>query len=89
MILYDFAEHGDVDADAAEELVLPYGEQDLLRIRPDQAGGQPLFIRGRARLEDVVSRWMAGDRIAEIAEDFEVPAADLEDALRVAVGAAA
>lgn len=73
----------------AAQLVLPYGERDLLRIRPDQAGGRPLFLRGRARLEDVVARWKAGDRIADIAEDFELPPDDLEDALRVAVGAAA
>lgn len=71
----------------ADQLVLPYGERDLLRIRPDQAGGRPLFVRGRARLEDAVSRWRAGDRMAKIAADFEVPADDLEDALRVAVGA--
>lgn len=70
----------------AAQLVLPSGDRELLRIRPDQAGGRPLFVRGRARLEDAVSRWRAGDRIAEIAADFEVPAEDLEDALRVAVG---
>lgn len=73
------------DDGLAAELVLPYGERDLLRIRPDQAGGRPLFVRGRARLEDAVSRWKAGDRINEIAADCEIPAEDLEDALRVAI----
>jgi uncharacterized protein (DUF433 family) len=76
------------DDGLAAELILPYGEGDLLRIRPDQAGGRPLFVRGRARLEDAVARWRAGDRIAEIAADFDVPPGDLEDALRVAVAAA-
>jgi uncharacterized protein (DUF433 family) len=73
----------------AAQLVLPYGDRDLLRIRPDQAGGRPLFVRGRARLEDLVSRWRAGDRLAEIAADLEVPVDDLEDALRVVVGSPA
>lgn len=73
----------------AAQLVLPYAERDLLLIRPDQAGGQPIFVRGRAPLEAVVSRWRAGDRLVEIAKDFEVPVDDLEDAVRVVVGAAA
>lgn len=77
------------DDGLAAELVLPFGARDLLRIRPEQAGGRPVFVRGRARLEDVVARWRAGDRIAEIAADFEVPPDDLEDALRVAVATAA
>ncbi|MDP9405560.1 MAG: DUF433 domain-containing protein [Actinomycetota bacterium] len=77
------------DDGLAAELVLPYGDRDVLRIRPDQAGGRPLFVRGRAPLDEAVARWRAGDRIAAIAEDFNVPADDLEDALRVAVVTAA
>lgn len=73
----------------AVELSLPYGDRQLLRIRPEQAGGQPVFVNGRARLDDVLARWRAGDRIRVIAEDFEVPAEDVEDAVRMALGAAA
>lgn len=73
----------------AAQLVLPHGDRDLLRVRPDKAAGRPLFIRGGAPLDAVVSRWRAGDRLAALAADFEVPADDLEDALRVAVGAVA
>lgn len=69
----------------AMELVLPYGERDLLRVRADRAGGRPVFIRGGAPLPAVVARWRAGDRIADLAADYEVPADDLEDALRAAV----
>ena len=72
----------------ATELVLPYGPRDILRVVPDRAAGRPLFIRGGAPLDQVVSRWRAGDRLADLAADFEVPPEDLEDALRVAVGAA-
>ncbi len=124
VILYDYAQAGAADPDAAEELsgltrvvdgqrvfaevvrdhlrrltyaddgwanqlVLPYTDRDILQIRPDQAGGQPLFVRGRAPLDAVVSRWRAGDRLAKIARDFDVPVDDVEDAVRVALGAAA
>lgn len=73
----------------AAELVLPYGDRDILRVTPDRASGQPLFVRGGAPLGDVVSRWRAGERLADLATDFEIPAEDIEDALRIAVGVAA
>ncbi len=73
----------------ADQIVLPFTDRDLLRIRPDQASGQPIFVHGRAPLEAVVSRWRAGDRLAEIARDFDVPVDDVEDAVRVTVGAVA
>lgn len=71
------------------EIVLPYHGRDVLKVRPDRGAGRPLFVRGGAPLDDVVSRWQAGDRLAELAVDYEVPVDDLEDALRGAVGAAA
>lgn len=71
----------------ATQLMLPYGERDLLRIRPDQAGGHPLFVRGHAPVTSVLSRWRAGDTMADLAADFEIPAEDVEDALRIMVGA--
>jgi len=73
----------------AARLVLPYGDRDLLQVRADKAAGRPLFVRGGAPLDAVVSRWRAGDRLAVLAADFEVPLDDLEDALQVAVGAPA
>ena len=73
----------------AGSLMLPVGDRPLLSVRPDQAGGTPLFVRGGAPLEQVLARWQAGERIAELAQDFEVPPEDLEDALRSALPAAA
>lgn len=69
----------------AAALSLPYGERDVLRIRPDQAGGRPLFVHGRAPLDAVVARWRSGERMVDIAADFEIPQDDLEDAIRGAV----
>lgn len=68
----------------ATALSLPYGDHDLLRIRPEQAGGRPLFVHGRAPLDAVLARWRAGERMADIAKDYEIPRDDLEDAIRVA-----
>lgn len=124
VILFDYATHGSVDQDAAEELSgltrivdgqrvfaqvvrdylhrvayeedgwageigLPYGSGNVLRVRPDRGGGKPLFVSGGAPLDAMLARWRAGDGIAELAADFEVPPHDLEDALRGAVAAAA
>lgn len=44
--------------------------------------GQPIFIHGAIRVEDVLDRWYAGESIAEVAADFGVPAKDVEDLLR-------
>lgn len=65
-------------------LSVPYGGNGLLRIRPEQAGGRPLFVRGRAPLDAVLGRWRAGERMDDIAKDYEIPRDDLEDAIRVA-----
>lgn len=66
----------------ASRLVLRLEGRDLLEIRPAQARGKPVFIRGRAPLPAVVSRWRAGDRMKALADDFAIPIDDLEDALR-------
>jgi len=77
-----------VDDGFAEQLVRRTANQSYCG--SDRTSGRSsLFVRGRARLDDTVARWKAGDRIAQIADDFEVPADDLEDALRVAVGTGA
>lgn len=73
----------------ATELVLPYTDRKLLTVRPGRAGGRPVFVHGSAPLDDVVSRWRAGDRLADVARDFGVPVEDVEDAVRVAVAEAA
>lgn len=51
--------------------------------------GQPVFHRGGARLEDVLSLFYAGESMAVVAEEYGVPLAELEDAVRVAARPAA
>lgn len=51
---------------------------------PERAFGAPIFERGGARVEDVLERFWAGESIDEVAEEFGVPADQLEDVVRVA-----
>lgn len=46
-------------------------------------------VHGGARVEDLVDRFVAGDTLADIADDFGVPEEEVEDVIRVAARAAA
>lgn len=73
----------------ARRMRLPaYGSATVV-VDPDQAFGQPLVVDGGARVEDVVDRFRAGDSASEIADDFGVALADVEDIIRVALRRAA
>lgn len=65
----------------ATELVVPVTGRPLLRVRPEVAGGEPLFIHGGAPLDAVRSRFTAGEPISSIARDYDVPADEIEEAL--------
>jgi uncharacterized protein (DUF433 family) len=73
----------------AARLVSPATMSPLVAVDPDRSFGQPIFIHGGARVEDVLDRWRAGEPLREVAEDFGVPPEDVEDILRVALPAAA
>ena len=53
-------------------------------VDPHRAFGSPIFERGGARVDDVLERFWAGDSIDELADEFGVPADQLEDVLRAA-----
>lgn len=72
-----------------EKLVSPATSRPVVVADPERSFGQPIFIRGGVRVEDVFDRWRAGESLAEVAEDFGVPPEDVEDILRVALPAAA
>jgi uncharacterized protein (DUF433 family) len=72
----------------ASRVRLPtYRHTDVI-VDPRRAFGMPLVIHGGARVEDLVDRFVAGDTLADIAEDFGVPAPEVEDVVRVATRAA-
>ncbi|HEY3827753.1 MAG TPA: DUF433 domain-containing protein [Solirubrobacteraceae bacterium] len=73
----------------AVRLVSPATARPLVVVDPQRSFGQPIFIHGGVRIEDVLDRWRAGEPLVEVAEDFGVPAEDVEDILRVALPAAA
>ncbi len=68
----------------AQRLALPQYQVATVIVDPRFGFGQPTFLRGRARVADVLSRFWAGETLAELADDFGVPEADLEDVVRVA-----
>jgi len=67
----------------ADRLELPdYGHATVI-VDPRMAFGRPLVQSGGARVQDIVDRFNAGESIDSLAEDFRVPAEDIEDVLRV------
>lgn len=73
----------------AERVILPMTERSIVEVDPVRSFGQPIFLRGAVRVEDVVDRWRAGEPIAAVAGDFGVPIEDIEDVLRASVPTAA
>jgi uncharacterized protein (DUF433 family) len=73
----------------AQQVGLPAYRSAEALVDPSQAFGQPLVVQGEARVEDLVDRFQADDRFADIASDFGVPAAEVEDVIRVALRLAA
>ena len=65
----------------ATGLVLPITKRPLLKIVPNIAGGNPLFMEGGAPLSAVFSRFVAGEPVDSIAEDFEIPADHITESL--------
>jgi uncharacterized protein (DUF433 family) len=73
----------------ASHVRLPtYGRADVV-VDPHVAFGLPVVVRGGARVEDLVDRFLAGDTISDIADDFDVPLDQVEDVIRVATRTAA
>ena len=73
----------------ATSIVSPATDREIVQIDPARGFGQPIFVHGAARVEDVIDRWRAGDSLTSVAADFGVPVADVEDVLRVAFPIAA
>jgi uncharacterized protein (DUF433 family) len=65
----------------ATEIIVPVTRREILRIRPDVASGDPLFMHGGAPLSAVTSRFRSGEPVESIADDYEVPVDDIREAL--------
>jgi len=62
---------------------------DVVVVDPSRAFGQPIFVRGAVRVEDVLDRIRAGERFADVADDFGVPVEDVEAVVRAELRLAA
>lgn len=65
-----------------------YAHREVV-VDPTRSFGQPIFVSGGARVDDVLDRFYAEESLAAVAADFGVPLADMEDAVRVASARAA
>lgn len=65
----------------ATELILPITTRPLLRVIPDVAGGDPVFVEGGAPLSAVRSRVAGGEPMESVAADYEVPIDDIAESL--------
>lgn len=73
----------------ARAIHLPqYRTADVV-IDPERSFGIPIFARGAARVEVVLSRFKAGESIEDLSDEFGVPHDELLDALRVHTDTAA
>ena len=68
----------------ASRVRLPSYQRADVVVDPQVAFGLPLVVHGGARVEDLVDRFKAGDTLADIAFDFDVPPEEVEDVIRVA-----
>jgi uncharacterized protein (DUF433 family) len=59
-----------------------YGRAEVV-VNPQRGFGQPTFVRGGARVEDVLGAFWAGESLATVAEEYGVSESELEDTLRV------
>ncbi|MDQ3679619.1 MAG: DUF433 domain-containing protein [Actinomycetota bacterium] len=75
--------------DWAERLILPITAEPLVEADPHRAFGQPVFIHGGARMEDVIDRFRAGEPMAEVAKDFNLRVEDVEAVIRASLAPAA
>jgi uncharacterized protein (DUF433 family) len=57
----------------AARLTLPTTDEPILLADPERAFGQPVFVRGGARVADVKSRVEAGEPTQAVADDYGVP----------------
>jgi uncharacterized protein (DUF433 family) len=73
----------------AERMVLPITVKPMVEVDPHRAFGQPVFIRGGARMEDVIDRFRAGEPLVSVAADFGLRTDDIEAVIRASLAPAA
>lgn len=62
-------------------LVSPATATEVVAVDPTRSFGQPIFLRGGVRVEDVLDRIRADERPSEVAADTGVPLEDIDAVL--------
>jgi uncharacterized protein (DUF433 family) len=89
-VIDDYLHHVEFGGDGYAELIhLPQYRTAEVVADPRRGFGQPIFANGGAKLEDVLGAFQAGESLDTLAQEYGIPVAELEDALRVASRAAA
>ncbi len=70
-------------------LRLPAFEAAEVVVDPSRGFGQPIFARGGARIDDAIDMFLAGEALADVAEEDGVTTGDVEAVARVATRIAA
>jgi len=84
-VVQDYLERIEYGPDGYARLIrLPDYRSAKVVADPERSFGQPIFAHGAARVADVLERFWAGEDLRIVADEFGVPPAELEDALRVA-----
>lgn len=73
----------------AQVITLPQYRVAEVSVDAEHAFGRPRFLRGGAKLEDVLDLFQAGEGVDAVAEEFGLSREQVEDALRVATRTAA
>jgi uncharacterized protein (DUF433 family) len=68
----------------AQQVELPGYAVARVVVDLDVAHGSPVLEPARIPVEDILHRWIAGDSLAELADDFGLDGAELEDLIRAA-----
>jgi uncharacterized protein (DUF433 family) len=68
----------------AEQVELPGYAVARVIVDLGVAHGRPVLEPARIPVEDVIHRWIAGDSLAELAGDFGLDGAEVEDVIRAA-----
>jgi uncharacterized protein (DUF433 family)/DNA-binding transcriptional MerR regulator len=73
----------------AQAFPLPGYQHGIVMVDAARGFGQPIFARSGARVQDALDLFKAGESLRTVAEEYDVPEHELEEALRVAVDRAA
>ncbi len=84
-LVWDFLERITYGPDNYAQIIrLPQYDKAQVVADPTRSFGRPIFSHGGARVDDALQLFWAGEDLRTVAEEYGMPEAELEDAVRVA-----